>query len=530
MKAVSAVDIFQPSYLKFAVEQIREPLHIVVNQSTNTMAVVTSSDWEAHVGQSGRGPLAWMATVPPCHPEWLGDASFLETHRLRFPYLAGEMANGIATSRMVIAMANAGMMGFFGAGGLSVETVERAVQEMRAELGSSGRPWGVNLIHSPYDPALEAALVDLYLRSGVSRISASAFLRLTPAVVRFACAGLRRTSDGRVVRPHHVFAKISRAEVARQFLSPAPPEMLGELVRLGQLTAEEAELAAGLPVAEDITVEADSGGHTDGRPLLVLLPEILRLRDEICERFHYVRPVRVGAAGGIGTPQSAAAAFAAGAAYVLTGSINQCAVESGASDAVKAMLAQATATDVATAPAADMFELGAKVQVLKRGTLFASRATQLYELYRSYGGLTDIPSQVRSRLEREIFRTPLDEIWASTRSFFALRDASQVQKAESDSKHKMALVFRWYLGNASKWAIRGQRDRQMDYQIWCGPAMGAFNEWVQGSFLEDVQRRSVVQMALNLLEGAAVATRAQQLRSAGVRMPSSVFAFRPRPL
>jgi hypothetical protein len=40
----------------------------------------------------------------------------------------------------------------------------------------------------------------------------------------------------------------------------------------------------------------------------------------------------------------------------------------------------------------------------------------------------------------------------------------------------------------------------------------------------------VVQIALNLLEGAAVVTRAQQLRSYGVPMPPSAFDFRPRPL
>ena len=38
----------------------------------------------------------------------------------------------------------------------------------------------------------------------------------------------------------------------------------------------------------------------------------------------------------------------------------------------------------------------------------------------------------------------------------------------------------------------------------------------------------MVQIALNLLEGAAVATRAQQLRSYGVPMPATGFQFRPR--
>jgi hypothetical protein len=60
--------------------------------------------------------------------------------------------------------------------------------------------------------------------------------------------------------------------------------------------------------------------------------------------------------------------------------------------------------------------------------------------------------------------------------------------------------------------------------------MGAFNEWVRGSFLEDPARREVVQIARNLLEGAAVVTRAQQLRAAGVPVPPKAFDFRPRPL
>ncbi len=45
-------------------------------------------------------------------------------------------------------------------------------------------------------------------------------------------------------------------------------------------------------------------------------------------------------------------------------------------------------------------------------------------------------------------------------------------------------MFRWYLGLSSRWANAGEAGRQLDYQVWCGPAMGAFNEWAKGSFLE----------------------------------------------
>jgi len=77
----------------------------------------------------------------------------------------------------------------------------------------------------------------------------------------------------------------------------------------------------------------------------------------------------------------------------------------------------------------------------------------------------------------------------------------------------MALVFRWYLGNSSRWANEGEASRQADYQVWCGPAMGAFNEWARGSFLEAPENRKVVTVARNLLFGAAVLTRINVIRS-----------------
>ena len=348
--------------------------------------------------------------------------------------------------------------------------------------------------------------------------------------MRCSAAGLHLDPSGKIVRQRQVFAKISRSEVAQRFMSPAPADMLRVLVEQGLLTHGEAELAARLPVAEDITVEADSGGHTDNQSLVALFPTIMALRDEIVARHAYVRPIRVGASGGLGNPAAVAAAFGLGAAYVLTGSVNQAAIESGLSDEGKAMLAQADVSDVIMAPAADMFELGVQVQVLKRGTMFGVRAAKLFEAYRSYASLEAIPAETRARLEKDVLHSTFDAIWSETRAFWQRRDESEVVKAEADPKHRMALVFRWYLGKASKWAIDGEASRRTDYQIWSGPAMGSFNRWTAGSFLAEPANRAVVQIARNLLEGAAVITRAGQLRSYGVSVPPSAFQFRPRPL
>lgn len=214
----------------------------------------------------------------------------------------------------------------------------------------------------------------------------------------------------------------------------------------------------------------------------------------------------------------------------LTGSVNQSAVESGLSPDARTLLGLAESTDVAMAPAADMFEMGVTVQVLKRGTMFAQRGHRLADFYRRYNSLEEAPPEELKNLETTALGRSVADIWADTEAFFANTDPSQVERAAADPKHRMALVFRWYLFTGSQWARDGNTARRGDYQIWCGPAMGAFNQWVRGSFLEPVEARTVRQIALNLLEGAATVTRAGQLRVAGVPMPAAAFDFRPRPL
>ncbi len=91
----------------------------------------------------------------------------------------------------------------------------------------------------------------------------------------------------------------------------------------------------------------------------------------------------------------------------------------------------------------------------------------------------------------------------------------------------MALVFRSYLGQSSRWAITGDPSRRIDYQIWCGPSMGAFNEWVKGSFLEKFENRKTVTVAMNLLLGASVTTRINWLRNQGVSLSSDAERFCP---
>jgi trans-AT polyketide synthase/acyltransferase/oxidoreductase domain-containing protein len=359
-------------------------------------------------------------------------------------------------------------------------------------------------------------------------VEASAFIDLTPSIVQYRATGLVSSGNDQVNINNHVIAKLSRREVATKFMQPAPEIILEQLVKEGRITSGQADLAKKVPMADDITVEADSGGHTDNRPLVCLLPSIIALREEIQSVFKYPVPVRVGAAGGISTPSSALAAFMMGAAFIVTGSVNQSCTEAGTSEHTRHLLTQASMADVAMAPSADMFEMGVKVQVLKHGTLFPMRAQKLYDTYLRYDSIEQIPDDERDKLEKQIFKRDIESIWQDTIKFFTERDPVQIERAENNPKRKMALIFRWYLGLASRWSNSGEKGREMDYQIWCGPAMGSFNDWVRGTYLSAPENRHVVDAALQILTGAAYQYRLQLLKLKGLEIPIEFEQYYPR--
>ncbi len=514
-----------------AISNLNKPVYILRDTRQN---ILVADQGKATIGKSAEksedkneaNSLPLAGCSPASSPRQLGDPAFCEDHGLCFPYMCGSMANGIASIELVEAAAKAGVLGSFGAAGLSLGEIEQAAQHLTQSLGSN-KPFCFNLIFTPNEKGHEDAVVSLLLKYKIKLIETSAYMKLTLPAVRYRVHGIHRNASGDIETPNKIIAKASRIEVASKWLSPPPEKMLAQLVSSGEITEQQAALAAHIPMAQDLTVEADSGGHTDNRPAITVLPTIIALRDRLQREFNYRTPLRIGAAGGIATPASAAAAFSMGAAYIVTGTVNQACVESGSSDIVRKMLAEAEQADVTMAPAVDMFEMGVKLQVLKRGTMFAMRGNKLYEIYRAYDSIDAIPDKEKLSLEKTIFKAPLSEIWQLTQEFFNERDPKQIERAETDAKHKMALIFRWYLGCSSRWANAGEATRQVDYQIWCGPAMGAFNEWTKGSWLAEPAARNVATVALNILYGAAVVARINNLRHQGVRLADQVTHVEP---
>ena len=445
-----------------------------------------------------------QAQPPPRHgirAEQLGDATFRADHRVRLAYVAGAMVKGIASAELVIQMGRAGLLSYFGSGGLSLEDIEAGLRRIQAAL-PPGAPWGVNLLHNVNHPALEERTVDLFLRLGVRSVEASAYTVLTFALVRYRLKGARLEAD-RAIAANRLMAKLSRPEVARQFLAPPPARIVQALREKELITDEEARAAARLPMADDICAEADSGGHTDKAVAFSLLPAMMHLRDEAMAEFRYPVRIRVGAAGGIGTPEAVAASFILGADFILTGSINQCTPQAGTSDLVKDMLADADIQDFAMAPAGDMFELGARIQVFRKGVFFPARGNKLYELYQRHESLEAIDAATREQIEKQYFKKPIDAAWAETQAYYARTDPSQLDRAQKNPRHRMALVFRWYFVDTMRRARRGDAADRVNFQIHSGPALGSFNRSVKGTPLEDWRNRHVDVLANHLMENAA---------------------------
>lgn len=516
---------FDAEQIKLKLRNLEKPCYIVRNEG---IIGITNEGNLSHVNNGKTAQMEMLMAVPPLAIQQLGDTSFLDFYGVKYAYMTGAMAQGIASEEMVIALGKQRILSVFGAGGLSPSRVESAINKIQQALNQ--KPYAFNLLHSPSEPAIERLSINLYLKHQVRIVEASAFLDLTDNIVYYRAAGLSLNSANQIQIKNKVIAKVSRREVATKFLQPAPTKILKQLVEQDLISELQANLASKIPMADDITVEADSGGHTDNRPLICLLPSILELRDEIQNKYRYENPVRIGVAGGISTPKSALAAFIMGAAYVVTGSINQSCIEAGTSEYTKELLAQAEMADVMMAPAADMFEMGVKLQVLKRGTLFPLRAQKLYELYKNYNSIEEITLAEKEKLEKQILKKPVQEVWQETVNYLSQRNPDKLTKAASNPKLKMALIFRWYLGLSSRWSNSGEKGREIDYQIWCGPAMGSFNDWVRGSYLAEPKNRQVVEVAEHIMTGATFLYRIQNLKIQGLQIPDEYSQYFPEKL
>ncbi|MCX7920826.1 MAG: ACP S-malonyltransferase [Clostridia bacterium] len=488
--------LHEPTQLNNSIKQTEQP-----ETQNNKKGVGECCTPSAYIGvkEENVKESSGMKNIVGLTAQALGCEEFKKDYNLKYAYLTGGMYRGIASKEMVVRVGKMGMMGFFGTGGLSSDEIREAISYIQRNL-ADGEAYGMNIIYNIANPQVEEDMVDIMLKFGIKNVEASAYMNITSAIARYKIKGLRKDKNGTVISTNRIIAKISRPEVAEIFMSPVNERTIESMLAERKITAEEAELAKQVPIADDICVEADSGGHTDQGVAYALMPAIIKLRDDMMKRYGYSKKIRVGAAGGIGTPEAAAAAFVLGADFILTGSINQCTVEAATSNSVKDLLQKMNVQDTEYAPAGDMFEMGAKVQVLKKGLFFPSRAKKLYDLYRLYDSLEEIDDKTKKQIEENYFKKSFSEVYSEVKEFLP---AHEIERIESSPKYKMASIFRWYFGYSSKLAISGSEEKRVDYQVHCGPALGAFNQWVKGTSLENWRNRHVDEIGLMLMNETA---------------------------
>ncbi|MDA8561982.1 PfaD family polyunsaturated fatty acid/polyketide biosynthesis protein [Gammaproteobacteria bacterium] len=437
-------------------------------------------------------------------PKDLGSETFKKDFNLKFAYFSGAMYRGIASKELVVKMGLAGFMGFLGTAGLTLDQIERDIDFIQKSL-DKGQSYGMNLLCHLDKPDIEINHIELFLKKGITCIEAAAFMQMTPSLVLYHLKGLKESDSGAIIVSNKIIAKVSRPETAAAFMSPAPKLIVDKLLSENKITSLQAALSQKVPMSNNICLEADSGGHTDQGKALVLLPAIKNLRDEIIKKEAYLNKINIGLAGGIGSPEAIAAAFIMGADFICTGSINQCTVEAGTSDTVKDMLQTINIQDTDYAPAGDMFKIGARVQVLKKGTFFSARGNKLFMLYNHYDSIDDIPEKIRVQIQEKYFLKSFDEIFRDAQNH--LRETGRSDdalKAETDEKYKMELIFCWYFHNSMKIAFEGDVSKKINFQIHTGPALGAFNQSVKGTALEKWNNRHVDHIANKLMNEAAL--------------------------
>ena len=203
-----------------------------------------------------------------------------ELFGIEYPIIAGGMV-WISSWRLAAAVSNAGGLGLIGAGSLTPELLREHIRKIK---DATQKPWGVNL---PMMNPKADEMVDVILEEGVKIV--------------FTSAGSPKKYTARF---HEAGIKVAHVVASSKFARKC----------------EEAGVDA--VVAEGF----EAGGHNgkEETSTMVLIPEARK-----------ATTLPLIAAGGIGSGQAMAAAFALGAEGVQIGTLFALSEESSASDAFK---------------------------------------------------------------------------------------------------------------------------------------------------------------------------------------------------
>ena len=156
-KSINRDIAFEPAEIKDKLLNLAAPCYVVKQQGK---VGLTNQDW-----WHAEPDIELLMAAPALSIAQLGDRNFLDFHKVKYAYMTGAMAGGIASEELVIALGKQGILASFGAGGLSLDRVEKAIARIQQALPNG--TYAFNLLHSPNEPEIERNAVELYLKYGV---------------------------------------------------------------------------------------------------------------------------------------------------------------------------------------------------------------------------------------------------------------------------------------------------------------------------------------------------------------------------
>jgi trans-AT polyketide synthase/acyltransferase/oxidoreductase domain-containing protein len=427
----------------------------------------------------------------------IGNAEFSKKYRTKYNYAVGGMGHGISGVDFVVKSCNEGILSFLGANCVDLDVIGSMIDQVKHKINSDTL-FGVNITENYFEPQNTKDLINLCTEKGVRVIEASNFMTVTKELVRYKISGIGLDAEGSVTG-NAIIAKVSNTNVAREFLKPPSDSILNELLNEKAITKDEFDIAGKIPVADDVCIVGDCAYETEKGNLLTMLPEVLDVAEKIYKENLLVAKSRIGAAGSIGSGRTILALHYMGAEFFMTGSVNECTKEADIPDDVKDMLVKTNVNDFTYAPSENMFELNRFVQVLKKGVFFPSRANMLKSVYDTVNSIDDISGEIKLYIEDKLLQCGFDNYFAKIKL-----TENQIKLANSNSKYKMAIIFKQYLHEASDKALFSKdRDKDVvDFQVYCGTAIGTANERLKDSKINDWKMRNTANIAEVLMQDA----------------------------
>lgn len=420
----------------------------------------------------------------------LGSNSFKEEYKVNYSYVVAGIQKGISSVAMIEELSENKILGFLGINGLSLDEALDLISSAKKKIPLDSI--GVKVSNDLLNPDYGKTVMKHIIEEDIKKIEVSGYQKPDLALVKYRLRNIKIDEKGNVIIPHKMLVHITSVKAAQSFMRPIPENILKQLLDAEEITLKEAENARNIPMCDDICIDNNKGENRYG-----WLSTLKKISKENFNKFNLKKKVRIGIGGGIGSPQTVAMAFFAGADFIVTSSINQCTVEAGTSDYVKSLLQNAVETDFTFAPEAELFEFGEKKSVLKRGSLYHIRALKLYENYCRYESIKEIPQKEVEMITKKYFKVSFDEVYNNLKDKLS---REIVKLAEEQPKYKMALIFKELLEQCFDDALKDKNENRVNYQIKSTSAIADLNNYLKDTYLMEWKNRKTADIGKKLME------------------------------